>query len=93
MDDKEDIQPILKGIDERLAVLRSVLDSTTSNPEGREDFLSSVFENTHHAQSTTSKEEPLLSGVDELTNSRNVRFPTLFICSADPHRKLSYSSP
>jgi len=89
--DEEDIQPIIDGIEERLAVLRSVLDSTTSNPEGREDFLSSVFENTHHAQSTTSTIEPLSSRVDELAKNRNVKFPTFFICSADQHhRRLSY---
>lgn len=75
-DDKEGIQPILNGIDERLAVLKSVLDSTASNPEGREDFLSSVFESMYHAQSTTSVEDPLSSEIVEFANRKDVRFTT-----------------
>ena len=92
MDDEEDMEPIIHGIEDRLAVLMGVLDSTTSNPEGREDFLSSVFENTHHAQSETNTKEPQSSETDEVAKSKNVRFSMLFIYSANQHyRRLSYS--
>lgn len=76
--DEEDIEPILKGINARIAVLQSVWDSTTSNLE-KDDALASVFEKSRNSSPVTHPRGPH----DQPTRSPNVRIIRLLARNAD----------
>lgn len=97
--DKEDITPIVKGIDARVRVLESMRDNTTSNLE-KDDFLASLFEKS--SKSSAIIVEGQLRQLQDGTSPPNVSTISPFACSAAPplrvlltlqSRKLSYLSP
>lgn len=73
MNNKEDIpQPISDGIDARIKVLRTILDSTSSEINGKEEFLSSVFEKAQAEQPITEENLAILTP-DEMGDNKTVR--------------------
>lgn len=54
--DKEDITPIVKGIDTRIRVLESIWDKITSNLE-KDDFVASLFEKSSKSSTVTVEEQ------------------------------------
>lgn len=73
MNDKEDIpQPILDGIDARIKVLRTILDSASSEINGKEELLSPVFEKAQAEQPITEENLTILTP-DEMGDNKTVR--------------------
>jgi hypothetical protein len=72
MNDKKDIpQPVIDGIDARLKVLRAILDSTSSEADGKDEFLSSVFEKEQPDYQNTKNEIAVVPS-NEMENSTTV---------------------
>lgn len=89
--DKEDITPIVKGIDARIRVLESMWDKTTSNLE-KDDFLASLFEKSSKSSAITVEEQ--LRQLQDGISPQNVRTIPPFACSAIPTLRvllISYS--
>lgn len=87
--DKEDITPIVKGIDARIQVLESMWDKTTSNLE-KDDFLASLFEKLSKSSAITVEEQ--LRQLQDRISPPNVRTIPPFACSAIPTLRVLLTS-
>lgn len=88
-EDKDDITPIVKGIDARIRVLESMWDHTTSNLE-KDDFLASLFEKS--SKSSAIIVEGKLRQLQDGISPPNVSTISPFACSAAPPLRVLLTS-